>query len=304
MGFLRNYAEYLGLDAEELIGIYRNIKIQEQPLPMNELLVSRPRLPSMRVIMIVIAAVLILAAVGFLVYRAASRGRPSTSAAPEGGPRANADFVFQDEVRTQWFNQGDGIAVPIGGKTYRILVVERGRHPGPEGPRAAPWRWGSARNATSTWREIPSLTSGSCGTTSTLPRRSGPTWACTAPAGRRRTPPWRQRVIPRIRRCRPSPPGARIPPCAPTPSRPIVLAQARAGGAFYRWTSPSRTTASSATLWTTRTGRTGSSRRASSSPSTRRRSRSRSGSPTPGRPACASRGRISSWAASERSPPA
>ena len=46
MGFLRNYAEYLGLNAEELIGIYRNIKIQEQPLPMNELLESKPRLPS------------------------------------------------------------------------------------------------------------------------------------------------------------------------------------------------------------------------------------------------------------------
>ncbi len=33
MGFLRNYSEYLGLNPEELVGIYRNIKIQEQPLP-------------------------------------------------------------------------------------------------------------------------------------------------------------------------------------------------------------------------------------------------------------------------------
>ncbi|MGA2480471.1 MAG: RodZ domain-containing protein [Spirochaetia bacterium] len=126
MGFLRNYAEYLGLDPEELIGIYRNIKIQEQPLPMNELLVSRPRLPSMRVIMIAIAAVLILAAVGYLVYRAASRGATSNSAAQKAAPGTNADFVFQDEVRTQWFNQGDGISVPMGGKNYRILVVSVG----------------------------------------------------------------------------------------------------------------------------------------------------------------------------------
>ena len=40
MGFLRSYAEYLGLSPDELVGIYRNIKIQEQPLPMNELLES------------------------------------------------------------------------------------------------------------------------------------------------------------------------------------------------------------------------------------------------------------------------
>ena len=47
MGFLRNYAENLGLNPEELIGIYRNIKIQEQPLPMTELLdaASRPPAP-------------------------------------------------------------------------------------------------------------------------------------------------------------------------------------------------------------------------------------------------------------------
>ena len=126
MGFLRSYSEYLGLDAEELIGIYRNIKIQEQPLPMNELLVSRPRLPSMRVIMIAIAAVLLLAAAGYLVYRAAARGTSSTSAAQKAAPGTNADFVFQDEVRTQWFSQGDGIVVPMGGKNYRILVVSVG----------------------------------------------------------------------------------------------------------------------------------------------------------------------------------
>ena len=122
MGFLRNYSEYLGLDAEELIATYRNIKIQEQPLPMNELLVSRPRLPSLRVIMIAIAAILVIAAAGYLIYRAASRNVSPTSATQKGGPGTNADFVFQDEVRTQWFSQGDGIVVPAGGKNYRILV--------------------------------------------------------------------------------------------------------------------------------------------------------------------------------------
>ncbi len=56
MGFLRNYAEYLGLNADELVGIYRNIKIQEQPLPMNELLESQPRLPPLRIIIFAVAA--------------------------------------------------------------------------------------------------------------------------------------------------------------------------------------------------------------------------------------------------------
>jgi cytoskeleton protein RodZ len=122
MGFLRNYAEYLGLNAEELIGIYRNIKIQEQPLPMNELLDSRPRGPANRLILIVAVGVIVLAAAGFIVYRAVSRGT-STVAAAQKAVGTTTDFVFQDEVRTQWFQQGDGITVPFGGKSYRIVVA-------------------------------------------------------------------------------------------------------------------------------------------------------------------------------------
>jgi cytoskeletal protein RodZ len=125
MGFLRNYAEYLGLNPEDLIGIYRNIKIQEQPLPMNELLESRPRLPSLRIIVSIVAGVLIVALAGYLVYRATSRGSlPAAAARPSLA--AGSDFVFQDEVRTQWFTQGDAISVPVSSKSYRIVVFAVG----------------------------------------------------------------------------------------------------------------------------------------------------------------------------------
>jgi cytoskeletal protein RodZ len=123
MGFLRSYAEYLGLDAEELIGIYRNIKIQEQPLPMNELLESHPHTIPLRTIIIVVAAVLVVAAAGFLIYRAASHGAGTSTTGQKPGSAASTDFVFQDEVRTQWFTQGDGISIPFGGKSYRVVVA-------------------------------------------------------------------------------------------------------------------------------------------------------------------------------------
>ena len=126
MGFLRSYAEYLGLNAEELVGIYRNIKIQEQPLPMNELLESKPRLPSLRIVIFAVAAVLALAAVGYLIYRATARAGGPAAAVQKSSQSAGTDFVFQDEVRTQWFSQGDGISVPYGGKSYRIVVFAIG----------------------------------------------------------------------------------------------------------------------------------------------------------------------------------
>ena len=125
MGFLRNYSEYLGLNPEELMGIYRNIKIQEQPLPMNELLESKPRMPSLRIIVIVLAGVLAVAAAGYLVYRATSRSTPAAVTA-QPTQTAGTDFVFQDEVRTQWFSQGDAISVPYNAKNYRIVVFAVG----------------------------------------------------------------------------------------------------------------------------------------------------------------------------------
>jgi cytoskeleton protein RodZ len=127
MGFLRNYSEYLGLNAEELVGIYRNLKIQEQPLPMNELLETKPRLPSLRLVVFIAAAVLALAAVGYLVYRATARaaGPAAASQKPSGGG-SSSDLVFQDDVLTQWFSQGDAITVPLASKSYRVVVFAIG----------------------------------------------------------------------------------------------------------------------------------------------------------------------------------
>jgi cytoskeleton protein RodZ len=126
MGFLRNYAENLGLNAEELIGIYRNIKIQEQPLPMTELLDAQPRVQPLRLILIVIAGLLVLGAAAYAIYRAATHGAPQASAVQKPAAGVATDFVFQDEVRTQWFDQGGGISVPVSGKNYRIVVAAIG----------------------------------------------------------------------------------------------------------------------------------------------------------------------------------
>jgi cytoskeleton protein RodZ len=120
MGFLRNYAEYLGLNPDELIGIYRNIQIQEQPLPMNELLDQRRarRVPA-RLLVIGGGILLVLALAAFVIYRAASRG--SAGGAPRAG--SAADYVLSGDSTTQWFSQGDAISIPAGAKSYRVVVA-------------------------------------------------------------------------------------------------------------------------------------------------------------------------------------
>ena len=50
LGFLRNYADYLGLDAENMVTLFRNFMIQEQPVPIDELLVKKSRSPIIAVL--------------------------------------------------------------------------------------------------------------------------------------------------------------------------------------------------------------------------------------------------------------
>jgi len=125
MGFLRTYAEYLGLDADELIGLFRNLQIQEQPLPMNELLDTRRHIPP-RLLYLgggAAVAVLVIAAIAILsfVNNRKGDGRP-----PLAARGAAEEFVFQDQVRTRWFTRGDAIVVPAADRSYRIVVTAIG----------------------------------------------------------------------------------------------------------------------------------------------------------------------------------
>jgi cytoskeleton protein RodZ len=57
IGFLKNYSEYLGLDPEEIVALHRNMKLQEQPVPIEELLdTGKSKNPVILLIIIVIIA--------------------------------------------------------------------------------------------------------------------------------------------------------------------------------------------------------------------------------------------------------
>ncbi len=122
IGFLRNYADYLGLPRDELVALYRNIKIQEQPLPMEELLANR-RTPPVKLLAIAAGVVLVLVVVGLtwllLPHGGASESAASVPAAPKGA----GELVFQSDALTQWFNEKDVISVAMGDRRYRVEVT-------------------------------------------------------------------------------------------------------------------------------------------------------------------------------------
>ncbi len=124
MGFLRTYAEYLGLDPDELIGLFHNLQIQEQPLPMNELLDTRRHIPP-RLLYLGGGGVVVLAIIALVLWQVLSP-RSGSARAPLAARGAAEEFVFQDQVRTRWFKRGDAIVVPAADRSYRLVVTAIG----------------------------------------------------------------------------------------------------------------------------------------------------------------------------------
>jgi cytoskeleton protein RodZ len=123
LGFLRNYGEYLGLNPEELVGLYRNLRIQEQPMPMSELLQGRPRArPRSRVLALVLAVAVVVGVGVFLLVRfGPPRAGELVARQPEARPAAaEGEYVLSDEAITRWYTQGETVSVPIDGEHYRM----------------------------------------------------------------------------------------------------------------------------------------------------------------------------------------
>ncbi|PKL09730.1 MAG: hypothetical protein CVV51_02300 [Spirochaetae bacterium HGW-Spirochaetae-7] len=119
VGFLRNYAEYLGLESGSIVQAFRGIRIQEQPVPLTELLAPK-RMP---VWPFAVAGLVVALALGsFLVLR-----NSGAKDSDDGKALAKAAPV-QHSLDGQRFEkrlyEGDSVLVPFGADTYRLTVAK------------------------------------------------------------------------------------------------------------------------------------------------------------------------------------
>lgn len=57
IGFLKNYSDYLGLDSREIVTLHKNMRLQEQPVPIEELLdKGRPKILIIFLVILIAAA--------------------------------------------------------------------------------------------------------------------------------------------------------------------------------------------------------------------------------------------------------
>ena len=130
VGFLRTYSETLGLVPEEIISLYKSFKIQEQPLPMTELLETKKKRP-----FLVISIIVIITGLGaggyFLIPRILELSK-SREIAKEQKIEAIAptgvSYNMTDEILERRFFEGDEIVIALEGKEYPVLLASVGEN--------------------------------------------------------------------------------------------------------------------------------------------------------------------------------
>ncbi|MDL2230007.1 helix-turn-helix domain-containing protein [Treponema sp. OttesenSCG-928-L16] len=118
LGFLRNYGEYLGLDVQELLSLYRALKIQEQPVPVEQLLKPQRRFP--KLIVIILIVLLITAAAGAGLYHILKR--PREAAAPVPQVRAPVSYTLEAGSLERRFYPGDSIIIPLEHEQFMLEI--------------------------------------------------------------------------------------------------------------------------------------------------------------------------------------
>ncbi len=128
VGFLRNYAQFLGLDSDEMVQKYKDYKIQEQPAPIEQL-TARPK-NTRRYVLLVFIAVMIVSA---LLYVFITGKKEATEIVTQTEKVADQKkeatdqkkeetTVFEEEEVIQDFHKGDIIEYPLRDERFQISI--------------------------------------------------------------------------------------------------------------------------------------------------------------------------------------
>ena len=119
LGFIKNYGEYLGCNPEELQSLYRAMKIQEQPVPVEQLLRSPSPAPKIIGIAAIVLAALGLVAGGIFIF---SR-MPRRSQVPAAEVRKAIEYTLNADFLERRFYTGDSILVNGEANPYKLTFT-------------------------------------------------------------------------------------------------------------------------------------------------------------------------------------
>lgn len=118
IGFLKNYADYLGLDSSSIIQAFKGIRIQEQETPIAELLAPK-KTPLW--IFIVIGLVIILGLSSVLLFKSISK---KAEASRQSMVKTESmQYSMDASILEKRFYEGDKLIVPFGNNKYKLTIT-------------------------------------------------------------------------------------------------------------------------------------------------------------------------------------
>jgi len=123
IGFLKNYGMYLDLDVQKVISLYRALRIQEQPIPVEQLLKSPPRLPRFLIPTLVTLLILGLSTWGIFSLIKNNRNNAAQSTPVT---RAPAEYIMEGNSMERRLYKNDTVLVSVENETYKLELYNLG----------------------------------------------------------------------------------------------------------------------------------------------------------------------------------
>ena len=117
IGFLRNYSAFLDLDVQKVISLYRALRIQEQPIPVEQLLKNPPRLPPVLIPVLVI--IILLGASGWGIYTLLSNNQNEQIETAPIIP-APVEYVMEGSTMERRLYRNDSVIVTVDSVMYKL----------------------------------------------------------------------------------------------------------------------------------------------------------------------------------------
>ena len=123
IGFLKNYSAYLDLDVQKIISLYKALRIQEQPIPVEHLLKTPPKFPKFIIPVTIILIFLVTGGWGIFNFL---KNRPETPVIYSGDNRLPVEYIMEGNSMERRFYKNDSILIQVDSETYRLELNNLG----------------------------------------------------------------------------------------------------------------------------------------------------------------------------------
>ena len=117
IGFLKNYSSYLGLDVQKVVSLYRVLCIQEQPVPVEQLLKKTPEIPAFLIPVFII--LVIIGGAGFGIYSLV-KYRQNNPVVVTPAERTPIEYLMEGSSMERRMYKNDSLLVNIDSETYKV----------------------------------------------------------------------------------------------------------------------------------------------------------------------------------------